>query len=183
MDGIRYRCRHPTSSLFGPSRHCGLGLMNGPRFRYRQGLFDLLSRWPIMWTMRFVGVRRPISAFGPPDATHFYVLYQFLLQHLFFIPEASLPIKDDADPGGAVPFLQHVQPPGVTERGLDLAQEEVGGHGVTADALDGDAQFGPAARLRLSSRRRDSAEVMPPGSLPMALSFNHEWNGMSSFDS
>lgn len=107
---------------FGPSRHCGLGLMNGPRFRYRQGLFDLLSRWPIMWTMRFVGVRRPISAFGPPDATHFYVLYQFLLQHLFFIPEASLPIKDDADPGGAVPFLQHVQPPGVTERGLDLAQ-------------------------------------------------------------
>ena len=62
-----------------------------------------------MWTMRFVGVRRPISAFGPPDATHFYVLYQFLLQHLFFIPEASLPIKDDADPGGAVPFLQHVQ--------------------------------------------------------------------------
>ena len=60
-----------------------------------------------MWTMRFVGVRRPISAFGPPDATHFYVLYQFLLQHLFFIPEASLPIKDD------------------TERGLDLAQEEV----------------------------------------------------------
>ena len=113
----------------------------------------------------------------------FYVLYQFLLQHLFFIPEASLPIKDDADPGGAVPFLQHVQPPGVTERGLDLAQEEVGGHGVTADALDGDAQFGPAARLRLSSRRRDSAEVMPPGSLPMALSFNHEWNGTSSFDS
>lgn len=83
MDGIRYRCRHPASSLFGPSRHCGLGLMNGPRFRYRQGLFDLLSRWPIMWTMRFVGVRRPISAFGPPDATHFYVLYQFLLQHLF----------------------------------------------------------------------------------------------------
>ena len=157
--------------------------MNGPRFRYRQGLFDLLSRRPIMWTMRFVGVRRPISAFGPPDATHFYVLYQFLLQHLFFIPEASLPIKDDADPGGAVPFLQHVQPPGVTERGLDLAQEEVGGHGVTADALDGDAQFGPAARLRLSSRRRDSAEVMPPGSLPMALSFNHEWNGTSSFDS
>ena len=66
---------------------------------------------------------------------------------------------------------------------LDLAQEEVGGHGVTADALDGDAQFGPAARLRLSSRRRDSAEVMPPGSLPMALSFNHEWNGTSSFDS
>lgn len=178
MDGIRYRCRHPASSLFGPSRHCGLGLMNGPRFRYRQGLFDLLSRWPIMWTMRFVGVHRPISAFGPPDATHFYVLYQFLLQHLFFIPEASLPIKDDADPGGAVPFLQHVQPPGVTERGLDLAQEEVGGHGVTADA-----QFGPAARLRLSSRRRDSAEVMPPGSLPMALSFNHEWNGTSSFDS
>ena len=86
-------------------------------------------------------------------------------------------------PDGAVPFLQHVQPPGVTERGLDLAQEEVGGHGVTADALDGDAQFGPAARLRLSSRRRDSAEVMPPGSLPMALSFNHEWNGTSSFDS
>lgn len=165
MDGIRYRCRHPASSLFGPSRHCGLGLMNGPRFRYRQGLFDLLSRWPIMWTMRFVGVRRPISAFGPPDATHFYVLYQFLLQHLFFIPEASLPIKDD------------------TERGLDIAQEEVGGHGVTADALDGNAQFGPAARLRLSSRRRDSAEVMPPGSLPMALSFNHEWNGTSSFDS
>lgn len=165
MDGIRYRCRHPASSLFGPSRHCGLGLMNGPRFRYRQGLFDLLSRWPIMWTMRFVGVRRPISAFGPPDATHFYVLYQFLLQHLFFIPEASLPIKDD------------------TERGLDLAREEVGGHGVTADALDGNAQFGPAARLRLSSRRRDSAEVMPPGSLPMALSFNHEWNGTSSFDS
>lgn len=102
MDGIRYRCRHPASSLFGPSRHCGLGLMNGPRFRYRQGLFDLLSRWPIMWTMRFVGVRRPISAFGPPDATHFYVLYQFLLQHLFFIPEASLPIKDDAV--RAVPF-------------------------------------------------------------------------------
>ena len=96
MDGIRYRCRHPASSLFGPSRHCGLGLMNGPRFRYRQGLFDLLSRWPIMWTMRFVGVRRPISAFGPPDATHFYVLYQFLLQHLFFIPEASLPIKEDS---------------------------------------------------------------------------------------
>ena len=83
MDGIRYRCRHPASSLFGPSRHCGLGLMNGPRFRYRQGLFDLLSRWPIMWTMRFVGARRPISAFGPPDATYFYVLYQFLLQHLF----------------------------------------------------------------------------------------------------
>lgn len=166
MDGIRYRCRHPASSLFGPSRHCGLGLMNGPRFRYRQGLFDLLSRWPIMWTMRFVSARRPISAFGPPDATHFYVLYQFLLQHLFFIPEASLPIKDDADLGGAVPFLQHVQPPG-----------------VTADALDGDAQFGPVARLRLSSRRRDSAEVMPPGSLPMALSFNHERNGTSSFDS
>ena len=83
MDGIRYRCRHPASSLFGPSRHCGLGLMNGPRFRYRQGLFDLSSRWPIMWTMRFVGARRPISAFGPPDATHFYVYYQFLLQHLF----------------------------------------------------------------------------------------------------
>lgn len=121
-----------------------------------------------MWTMRFVGARRPISAFGPPDATHFYVLYQFLLQHLFFIPEASLPIKDDADLGGAVPFLQHVQPPGVAERGLDLAQEEVGG---------------TAARLRLSSRRRDSTEVMPPGSLPMALSFNHEWNGTSSFDS
>jgi len=86
----------------------------------------------------------------------------------YFIPEASLPIKDDADLGGAVPFLQHVQPPGVAERGLDLAQEEVGG---------------PAARLRLSSRRRDSAEVMPPGSLPMALSFNHERNGTSSFDS
>ena len=101
----------------------------------------------------------------------------------YFIPEASLPIKDDADLGGAVPFLHHVQSPGVAERGLDLAQEEVGGHGVAADALDGDAQFGPAARLRLSSRRRDSAEVMPPGSLPMALSFNHEWNGTSSFDS
>ena len=40
----------------------------------------------------------------------------------YFIPEASLPIKDDADLGSAVPFLQHVQPPGVAERGLDLAQ-------------------------------------------------------------
>ncbi len=45
MDGSsRYRCRHPASSLFGPSRHCGLGLMNGPRFRYRQVLFDLSVR-------------------------------------------------------------------------------------------------------------------------------------------
>lgn len=35
-----------------------------------------------MWTARFVGARRPISAFGPPDATHFYVLHRFLLQHL-----------------------------------------------------------------------------------------------------
>lgn len=66
----------------------------------------------------------------------------------YFIPEASLPIKDDADLGGAVPFLQHVQPSGVAERGLDLAQEEVDGHGVAADALDGDAQFGPAAWFR-----------------------------------
>ena len=73
-----------------------------------------------MWTMRFVGARRPISAFGPPDATHFYVLYQFCY-NTYFIPEASLPIKDDADLGGAVPFLQHVQSPGVAERGLDLA--------------------------------------------------------------
>lgn len=157
MDGIRYRCRHPASSLF----------------------WSATSLWS--WADEWSSI--PISAFGPPDATHFYVLYQFLLQHLFFIPEASLPIKDDADLDGAVPFLQHVQPPGVAERGLDLAQEEVGGHGVTADALDGDAQFGPAARLRLSSRSRDSAEVMPPGSLPMALSFNHERNGTSSFDS
>lgn len=70
----------------------------------------------------------------------------------YFIPEASLPIKDDADLGGAVPFLQHVQPPGVAERGLDLAQEEVGGHGVAADALDGDAQFGPAAWFRPVNR-------------------------------
>lgn len=113
----------------------------------------------------------------------FMCCINFCYNTYFFIPEASLPIKDDADLDGAVPFLQHVQPPGVAERGLDLAQEEVGGHGVTADALDGDAQFGPAARLRLSSRRRDSAEVMPPGSLPMALSFNHERNGTSSFDS
>ena len=43
----------------------------------------------------------------------------------YFIPEASLPIKDDADLGGAVPFLQHVQPPGVAVRGRELAQEEL----------------------------------------------------------
>lgn len=135
-----------------------------------------------VWTMRFV-VRVGRYRLSDHRMRLIFMCCINFATTLIFIPEASLPIKDDADPGGAVPFLQHVQPPGVTERGLDLAQEEVGGHGVTADALDGDAQFGPAARLRLSSRRRDSAEVMPPGSLPMALSFNHEWNGTSSFDS
>ena len=93
MDGIRYRCRHPASSLFGPSRHCGLGLMNGPRFRYRQGLFDLLSRWPIMWTMRFVGVRRPISAFGPPDATHFMCCINFCYNTYFSYRKRHFPSR------------------------------------------------------------------------------------------
>lgn len=85
----------------------------------------------------------------------------------YFIPEASLPIKDDADLGGAVPFLQHVQPPGVAERGLDLAQEEVGGHGVAADALDGDAQFGPAARFR-PVNRFIGLSLFTSGSAPLA---------------
>lgn len=109
MDGIRYRCRHPASSLFGPSRHCGLGLMNGPRFRYRQGLFDLLSRWPIMWTMRFVGARRPISAFGPPDATHFYVLYQFFATTLISYRKRHFPSRTTRI--WAVPSRQSIHRP------------------------------------------------------------------------
>ena len=54
LDRLQCRCWWSASRLFGPSRHCGLGLVNGLRFRYRQSLFDLLSRWPIVWATRFV---------------------------------------------------------------------------------------------------------------------------------
>ena len=76
----------------------------------------------------------------------------FSLQHLFFVLEASLLVEDDADLRDAVPLPQHVQPPGVAERGFDFAQEEICGHGVAADALDGDAKLGPAIRPRSAGR-------------------------------
>lgn len=98
------------------------------------------------------GPCRPISGFGSLGSTHFYVLYRFLLQHLFFIPGTSLFFEPDADLRGAIPFLQHIQPPGITERGLDLAQKEVGGHGIAADTLDSDTQFGFSVRLRRVNR-------------------------------
>lgn len=141
------------SVAFGPSCHYGPGPLNAHLFRYWMDHHG-----------RPASMRCPDIGFH--TGTHMILcVVSGSVATLIFVAISSSLVDRDADLRDAVPLLQHVQSPGVAKRCLELAQKEVGHHGVAPDMLDGDAQFG-SARL-FSVDRFVGLQLLARGPAPL----------------